>query len=117
MGVKLYVGGLAWKTDTDRLREGFSAYGNVEDAIVMRDRETGQSRGFGFVTFSSESEATAAIAALNRQDFDGRNITVDRAAERSSPRGDNAGGGFRGSPSGGFRGGDNAGGGFRGDRY
>ena len=79
---KLFIGGLAWATETDKLRSVFSSYGNVTDAIVMRDRETGRSRGFGFVTFSSDEEAEAAIRGMNEQELDGRRIKVDRASSR-----------------------------------
>ncbi|RBA22095.1 hypothetical protein FPRO05_00442 [Fusarium proliferatum] len=65
---KLFVGGLAWATTSDSLRAKFSEFGEVTDAIVMTDRETGRSRGFGFVTFSAQEEAQAAINALNEQD-------------------------------------------------
>ena len=79
---KLFIGGLAWATETDNLRSVFSRFGNVTDAIVMRDRETGRSRGFGFVTFSNDEEAEAAIHGMNDQELDGRRIKVDRASSR-----------------------------------
>lgn len=119
MSTKLYIGGLSWNTDTDGLRGKFTQFGSVEDAIVIRDRETGRSRGFGFVTFSSEAEADAAITQMDNQDFDGRRIRVAKASERdpSAPRGD----GFRpfgGAPrEGGFRQGGDREGGFRASRY
>lgn len=97
MSAKLYIGNLAWKTSTESLKSAFSAFGNVEDAIVMTDRETGRSRGFGFVTFSSDSEAQAAIEAMSGKDLDGRNIRVDMASARDG----NSAGGFR--SQGGFR--------------
>ncbi|OAD70222.1 hypothetical protein PHYBLDRAFT_95547, partial [Phycomyces blakesleeanus NRRL 1555(-)] len=78
----LYVGNLSWNTTDDTLREAFSAYGTVESSIVMRDRDTGRSRGFGFVTYSSDSEAQAAIDALNEQELDGRRIKVNMASAR-----------------------------------
>ncbi|KAI1040413.1 hypothetical protein LB505_003562 [Fusarium chuoi] len=93
---KLFVGGLAWATNSDSLRAGFSQFGEVTDAIVMTDRETGRSRGFGFVTFSSQEEATAAINAMNEQEFEGRQIRVSEA---------NQGGGGRGGGRGGYGGG------------
>lgn len=96
MSAKLYIGNLAWKTSTESLKSAFSAYGNVEDAIVMTDRETGRSRGFGFVTFSSEQEAQAAINEMSGKDLDGRNIRVDLAAARDGNR-------DSGSSAGGFR--------------
>lgn len=97
MSAKLYIGNLAWKTSTESLKSAFSAFGNVEDAIVMTDRETGRSRGFGFVTFSTDSEAQAAIEAMSGKDLDGRNIRVDMASARDG----NSSGGFR--SQGGYR--------------
>ncbi|KAI7863433.1 hypothetical protein BDF14DRAFT_1844184 [Spinellus fusiger] len=82
MAVKLFVGGLAWATTEQSLYDTFSAFGQVESAIVIKDRETGRSRGFGFVTYESDEEAQAAIDALNERELDGRNIKVDRAADR-----------------------------------
>lgn len=123
---KLFIGGLAWATETDNLRSVFSRFGNVTDAIVMRDRETGRSRGFGFVTFSNDNEAEAAIQGMNDQELDGRRIKVDKASSRdgagstggSSFRGGERSGGFRNESSGGFRGGESSSGSFRGgDRY
>lgn len=117
---KLYIGNLSWNTDTDGLRSRFSQFGNVTDAIVMRDRETGRSRGFGFVTFESDADANSAVSAMNGAEVDGRNISVAVAQQREggfSPRE----GGFRPrsneggfSPrEGGFRPRDNNGGGYR----
>ncbi|KAF9192314.1 hypothetical protein BGZ50_008678 [Haplosporangium sp. Z 11] len=94
---KLFIGGLSWNTTDESLREGFNKYGDVLDAIVVRDRDTGRSRGFGFVTYSDDASAEEAIRALNNQDFDGRQIKVDRASERSNNGG---GGGFRGGRGG-----------------
>ncbi|KAI9747647.1 MAG: hypothetical protein M1835_002012 [Candelina submexicana] len=74
---KLYVGNLSWSTTEDTLRNVFQDYGQVLDAIVMRDRDTGLSRGFGFVTMSSQGEAEAAIDGLNEQELDGRRIKVN----------------------------------------
>lgn len=118
---KLFVGGLAWATETDNLRSAFSRFGNVTEAIVMRDRETGRSRGFGFVTFSRPEEAEAAIAGMNDQDLDGRRIKVDKASTREGGstggfRGGDRNGGFRSESTGSFR--SESSGGFRGgDRY
>ncbi|KAE8382828.1 hypothetical protein BDV26DRAFT_288133 [Aspergillus bertholletiae] len=104
---KLFIGGLAWHTTDDSLREGFSQFGQVEDAVVVKDRDTGRSRGFGFVRFSSEAEADAAAEAMNNQEFDGRAIRVDKASERSGGR-DNGGYHGRGgyNQRGGYGGGD-----------
>ncbi|KAL4884265.1 hypothetical protein BJY04DRAFT_215694 [Aspergillus karnatakaensis] len=103
---KLFIGGLAWATSDDSLRAAFAEFGEVTDAIVMKDRDTGRSRGFGFVTFASEQEADAALNALNDQELDGRRIRVDKATDRR------AGGGFGGGGGGGgYNGGYNRGGG------
>ncbi|BAE56344.1 unnamed protein product [Aspergillus oryzae RIB40] len=88
---KLFIGGLAWHTTDESLRSGFEKYGAVEEAIVVKDRDTGRSRGFGFVRFSSEADAEAAAHEMNNQEFDGRTIRVDKASERA-PRND---GGFQ----------------------
>ncbi|CAG8462845.1 5779_t:CDS:2 [Paraglomus occultum] len=74
MAVKLFVGGLPWSTNDSDLRIKFEEYGQVEDAVVIRDRETGRSRGFGFVTYSTNEEAENAISNMNDQDFNGRTI-------------------------------------------
>ncbi|EZF22123.1 hypothetical protein H112_04930 [Trichophyton rubrum D6] len=96
---KLFIGGLAWHTTDDTLREGFSKFGTIEEAIVVKDRDTNRSRGFGFVRFSSDSEADAALNAMNNQEFDGRVIRVDKATERSS-----GGGGYDSRQGGGWGG-------------
>ena len=79
---KVYVGNLSWNTTDDGLAEAFSPYGQLTDYIVMKDRETGRSRGFGFVTFMTQQEADAAIMALNEQELDGRRIRVNMATSR-----------------------------------
>ncbi|KEP46803.1 heterogeneous nuclear ribonucleoprotein G RNA recognition motif protein [Rhizoctonia solani 123E] len=89
---KLYVGNLSWGTTDDSLRDVFSEYGQVTDIIVMKDRETGRSRGFGFVTFSTEKEASDAAQALNGAEIDGRTLTVNPANARG---GGGGGGGGR----------------------
>ena len=96
MSVRLFVGGLAFTTSTDGLRDAFARFGPVQSAAVMTDRETGRSRGFGFVEMASEQEAERAISALNGSSLDGRMIRVDKA----TPRG--AGGSPRPRPAGGF---------------
>jgi hypothetical protein len=105
---KLFVGGLAWHTTDETLRQGFESYGNVEEAIVIKDRDTNRSRGFGFVRFASDQDADAAIAAMNNQEFDGRVIRVDKASNNASSRNEGGGGGFHGR--GGYNRYDNAGG-------
>jgi RNA recognition motif-containing protein len=96
MSVRLFVGGLAFTTSTDGLRDAFARFGPVQSAAVMTDRETGRSRGFGFVEMASEQEAERAISGLNGSSLDGRMIRVDKA----TPRG--AGGPPRPRPAGGF---------------
>ena len=82
MGNKLFVGGLSWDTDDNSLQAAFSTHGTVEEAKVIVDRQTGRSRGFGFVTMSQQSEAKAAIAALDGQELDGRTVRVNEAQDR-----------------------------------
>ncbi|MCB9631544.1 MAG: RNA-binding protein [Sandaracinus sp.] len=86
MSNKLFVGGLPWSTDDAELQQAFAPYGEVVDAKVVTDRETGRSRGFGFVTYASEAEATAARDAMDGASLGGRRLRVDLATER--PRGD-----------------------------
>ncbi|CAL1707796.1 unnamed protein product [Somion occarium] len=105
---KLYIGNLSWNTTDETLRDAFGQYGSVTDSIVMRDRETGRSRGFGFVTFSSEDEANAAISGLNEADLDGRRIRVNVATGRGGGGG-GGGGGYNGGGGGGYRGGGGGG--------
>jgi len=108
---KLFIGGLAWHTDENALRQKFEEFGAVEEAVVVKDRDTGRSRGFGFVRYGQEADAEAAIAAMNNIEFDGRTIRVDKASERGS--GGGGGGGFsRGGGGGGYGGG--RGGGYSG---
>ncbi|MCS7465278.1 RNA-binding protein [Stieleria sp. ICT_E10.1] len=107
--MKMYVGNLAWAVTTEKLEEIFGQYGQVDDAIVLTDRETGRSRGFGFVTMPDEA-AKEAIDALDGQDFEGRPLRVNEAQERA-PRGGGGGGGGGGGYRGGGGGGGNRGGG------
>lgn len=94
---KLYVGNLPFSTNDNDLREMFAPYGAVESATLVTDRDTGRSRGFGFVEMTNDSEAAAAISALNGKDTGGRPLTVNEArpkTERSGgPRGGSRGGG------------------------
>lgn len=80
--MKLFVGNLSWNTDDDSLRDAFSEYGDVDDAVVVRERDTGRSRGFGFVTFSDASAGEAAVNGMNGQELDGRPINVAEAHDR-----------------------------------
>ena len=100
MSTKLYVGNLAFQTSSEQLAELFAQAGTVESASVIEDRETGRSRGFGFVEMSSSEEARAAIEQFNGQDFNGRNLNVNEA----KPRENRAGGGGGGFNGGGGRG-------------
>jgi cold-inducible RNA-binding protein len=93
MASKLYVGGLSFSTTSESLREYFTQCGVVESATVVTDRDTGQSRGFGFVEMATAAEAQAAISTLNEQVFEGRRLTVQAAKPPSQ-----GGGGFRRSP-------------------
>ncbi|PSS27814.1 hypothetical protein M430DRAFT_63016 [Amorphotheca resinae ATCC 22711] len=110
---KLFIGGLSWHTDDVTLRQKFEEFGAVEEAIVVKDRDTGRSRGFGFVRYSQEADAEAAISSMNNAEFDGRSIRVDKASERGPGGG---GGGFGGGRGGGGYGGGRGGGGYGGGR-
>ncbi len=115
MGNKLYVGNLAYSVRDESLQEAFSQFGSVTSAKVMMDRETGRSKGFGFVEMGSDSEAQAAMNAMNGQALEGRAIVVNEARPREDRGG---GGGFGGggggrSGGGGGYGGGGGGGGMR----
>jgi RNA recognition motif-containing protein len=79
---KLFVGGLSWGTSDDGLRAAFETFGEVVEAKVVLDRDTGRSRGFGFVTFADDAAATRAIEEMNGVELEGRNIRVDEAHDR-----------------------------------
>jgi len=96
MGKKLYVGNLSFETTSADLEAFFSPVGTCESATIITDRDTGRSRGFGFVEMSSSSEAQAAIAELNGRELQGRALTVNEARERSGGGGGGGGGGGRG---------------------
>ncbi|OGM39682.1 hypothetical protein ABOM_011593, partial [Aspergillus bombycis] len=80
MSTKVFVGGLPWHTSDHVLRQRFEEYGTIEECMVVRDRETGRSRGFAFVRYSSPEEAEAAVEALDNEEFDGRVIKVSIAS-------------------------------------
>ena len=91
MGKRLFVGSLSWSTDDNTLRAAFERFGTVEDAKVIEDRETGRSRGFGFVTCADEGAAQTAIQQMHNAELDGRTLTVNEAQVRTA-RGGGGGG-------------------------
>ncbi|KAI9114933.1 hypothetical protein K1719_013946 [Acacia pycnantha] len=100
---KLFIGGLSYGVDDQSLRDAFASFGDVVEARVITDRDSGRSRGFGFVNYSSEESAGSAISAMDGQELNGRSIRVSYATERSSaPRSFGGGGGFGGN-GGGYR--------------
>ncbi len=102
MGNRLYVGNLPFSATTETLRQAFASSGEVTDVHVVTDRESGRSRGFGFVTMGSAQQAASAIAAMNGADLDGRALRVNEAEDRPQ----RSGGGFggdRGASAGGRR--------------
>jgi RNA recognition motif-containing protein len=131
--MKLYVGNLSYNTNEDGLKELFSAYGTPDSVRILTDRDTGRSKGFGFVEYSNDEDAKAAMAALNGKDFQGRALVVNEARPKAAGgggrggygggggggRGGYGGGGGRGGyGGGGGRGGYGGGrGGYGGDRY
>ena len=119
MGRKIYVGNLSYSASSADLETLFSAHGTVQSAEIIADRETGRSKGFGFIEMATDEEAQAAIAALNGQDHGGRKLTVNEARPKEDrPRGGGFGGGGGGGygGGGGGRGGFGGGGGGRGGR-
>ena len=111
MGNKLYVGNLAYSVRDDSLLQAFSQFGNVTSAKVMMDRETGRSKGFGFVEMGTDAEAQAAINGMNGQPVDGRAVVVNEARPREErPGGFGGGGGGRSGGGGGGYGGGGGGG-------
>lgn len=110
MGNKLYVGNLSYNIRDEELQQAFAQYGSVSSAKVMMDRETGRSKGFGFVEMGSDAEAQAAINGMNGQALDGRAIVVNEARPREERPG-GFGGGGRSGGGGGYGGGRSGGGG------
>ena len=90
--MKIYVGNLSFTTDENSLRSAFQAHGTVDEVAIVMDRETGRSRGFGFVTMPEDGEATNAISAMNSTDLDGRTLVVNEARPKKPGGG---GGGYR----------------------
>ncbi len=115
MGSKLYVGNLSYDTTGSDLEQLFAAHGTVKSAEVIADRETGRSKGFGFVEMGSDAEAQAAIGALHGKPHDGRDLTVNEAKPREArPRSGGGGGGYGGGGGGGGRSGGGGRGGYGG---
>jgi RNA recognition motif-containing protein len=108
VGKKLYCGNLSYNTSSSDLDQLFSAFGSVQSAEVIMDRDTGRSKGFGFVEMGTDAEAAAAIEGLNLKEHDGRALAVNEARPREDRRGGGGGGGGRGG-----RGGYGGGGGGR----
>jgi RNA recognition motif-containing protein len=122
MAKNIYVGNLVWECTADDLLALFQAHGTVARAQVITDRETGRSRGFGFVEMNDDGEAQKAIEALNGSEFKGRPLTVNEAKPREERGGGGGGGGggrggYGGGRGGGGRGGYGGGRGDRGNRY
>ncbi len=116
---KIYVGNLNFQTDEDALRSAFAQFGQVDTVDIVRDRDSGQPRGFAFVEMSNDQEAESAINGLNGQQLDGRALTVNEArpkTERGGFGGGGGRGGFGGRGGGGGRGGFGGGGGRGGNR-
>src|SRR5262245_34198937 len=101
MAQKLFIGGLSFSTSTERLREVFAAVGQVESAAVVIDRDTGRSRGFGFVEMATAEEADQAIARFNGKELDGRQLKVEKASTGGTRNGGGTPRGFGGSSRGG----------------
>ena len=93
MAKKLYVGNLSYNTTEDGLRNLFTGFGSVASAKIILDRESGNSKGFGFIEMSSDEEANAAIAGTNGRDYDGRKLRVNEAMDKPAPRRERGGGG------------------------
>ena len=123
MNNRLYVGNLSFRVTSEDLQDYFASAGQVQSANVVFDRETGRSRGFGFVEMMDEDAANNAITQFNGQEYDGRNMVVNAARPREDNRGGGGGGGYRGGGGnrggggGGYRGGGGGGGGNRDGGY
>jgi RNA recognition motif-containing protein len=117
VGKKLYVGNLTYKVVEADLEELFSQFGTVQSAQIIQDRETGRSKGFGFVEMDTEAQATAAIEGLHDHEYDGRRLTVNEAKPREERGGGGGGGRGRSGGGGGYGGGGGGYGGGGGRRY
>jgi len=95
MSQKLFIGGLSWDTNDDSLRSAFETFGEVREASVILDRESGRSRGFGFVSFADAASAKTAIAEMDGREIDGRAVRVNEANDRPARGGGGGGGGGR----------------------
>jgi len=82
MSKKLFVGNISWGVSDEQLRDAFAEFGDIEDAVVLKERDTGRSRGFGFVTFANDADADKAIAAMSETELDGRKLIVNEARPR-----------------------------------
>jgi cold-inducible RNA-binding protein len=111
MATKLYVGGLPYSTQEDALKDLFAQAGNVVSAVIIMDKMSGRSKGFGFVEMASDAEAQAAISMFNEKEFEGRKLTVNEARpmEARPPRTGGNGGGYGGGNGGGYGGGRSGG--------
>ncbi len=114
MATKLFVGGLSWDTTEDTLREAFEKFGTVVSAVIIKDKFTDKSKGFGFVEMASQDEANAAIQQLNGSTFDGRSITVNEARPMTPRDNNGRSGGYNRGGGGGGRDRDRRGGGYGG---
>jgi len=117
MGKKLYVGNLPYNVTDSSLQQMFESFGNVESAQVIIDRDTGRSKGFGFVELSKDNEAQAAIQGMHGKEIEGRPLTVNEARPKEGGGGGGRGGPRGGGGGGGSRGGYGGGGGGGGRRY
>ena len=95
MSKKIFIGGLSWDTNDDGLMQAFERFGEISEAKVITDRDTGRSRGFGFVTFSNPGDADNAIGEMDGKELDGRSVRVNEAQEKSRGGGGRGGGGGR----------------------
>ncbi|MBL4695058.1 RNA-binding protein [Candidatus Gracilibacteria bacterium] len=82
MAKKLFIGNISWGIKSDQLREAFAEFGDIEDAVVLEDKFTGRSRGFGFVTFTNDEDGDKAVEAMHEKELDGRELVVNEARPR-----------------------------------